>query len=78
LGTRYETQVKVDRVWDFIVAYAGRNGHIPTHREIKKECRLSSTSVVNYYLWKLVSDGKLNKQKKGFSIRGARMIIPYS
>lgn len=78
MATQYQTQQKVDRVWDFIVVYAADNGRIPTHEEIKTGCKISSKSVVNYYLWKLVAENKLNKQKKGFTIRGAKMILPYS
>ncbi len=51
---------KFDEIFDFIVAYKIQNdGQSPTYREIMESCHLSSTSLVAYYLSRLVKAGKI-------------------
>lgn len=59
------------QVYDYIVAFREINGNSPTRREIKEALNISSTSVVNYYLYSLVAFGML-KVEPG----KARMIEP--
>jgi SOS-response transcriptional repressor LexA len=70
------TESKLDKVWAYIVVYATSNGVVPTYEEIMVGCKFRSKSTVNYYMRQLVKEGTLNKRPKGFTIHGARLIIP--
>ena len=51
-----------ERVYRFIVAYKrGQDGNSPTIREIGEACGISSTSVVTYWLKRLVADGLIRR-----------------
>ncbi|MFP3854881.1 MAG: repressor LexA, partial [Anaerolineales bacterium] len=49
------------RMLDFIVAFTEENGYPPSIREIGKAVNISSTSVVNYNLNRLVDEGYLDR-----------------
>lgn len=53
---------RTDFIWQYILKKCAEQGGVPpTVREIKAECRLSSTSVVNYHINKLIDAGKIEK-----------------
>lgn len=74
--THADVEKKLDKVWAFICAYAADNARVPTHREIQSECRISSTSVVHYYICKLEKRGKLVRSGRTMTIKGAKMMLP--
>ncbi len=50
------------RIFDFIVQFKKEHdGNSPTNREIMDACKISSTSVVSYYLDLLVKAGLINR-----------------
>lgn len=51
------------RMLDFIVAFSEENGYPPSIREIGKAVKISSTSVVNYNLNRLVEEGYLDRDQ---------------
>ena len=51
------------RMLDFIVAFTEENGYPPSIREIGKAVNISSTSVVNYNLNRLVEEGYLDRDQ---------------
>jgi repressor LexA len=56
---------------DFIQRFSTQNGYPPSIREIGKDVGISSTSVVNYNLNRLVDEGYLDRDKN--VSRGIRM-----
>ena len=65
----------VERTYDFIAAYkGGHDGNSPTLREIMDGCRISSTSVVFYYLKKLEERGLIRRPEPEFGNRYASKI----
>ena len=56
MGTTTDT---TDRVLRCIRRYLGENGYPPSTREIARETRLASTSVVLYHVRRLVGRGEL-------------------
>lgn len=52
---------KCEKVYEFVVAYIAQRGFGPTCREICDMCGITSTSVVNYYVDRLVKQGRLTK-----------------
>ena len=64
------------RVYDYIVKYKSRHdGCAPSVREICIGCRITSTSLVNYYLDKLVDDGRIAYIGDGVGSRSSRGIM---
>lgn len=62
---------RVDAVYDFVVAYKGRHGGLsPTYRAIKEALKISSPSVVSYYVKQLIEAGKLKKDGHKLSVPG--------
>jgi repressor LexA len=58
------------QVLDFIIKYKRRHdGNSPTFREIQEGCRISSTSVVNYYLRGLEDANMIRRAEKGASAK---------
>ncbi len=51
------------RMLDFIVSFTEENGYPPSIREIGKAVNISSTSVVNYNLNRLVEEGYLDRDQ---------------
>ncbi len=63
---------KPQAIYQFIVDYKQQNdGNSPTIREILRQCRVSSTSMVKYYLDSLVDQGLIQMT----SSNGHRKII---
>lgn len=56
----------------FMTAFVRENGYPPSIREIGDECRIGSTSVVNYNLNKLVDAGYI--ERSGRVSRGLRIV----
>ena len=51
---------KTEIVYQFILSFKAQyDGNSPTIREIAGGCGISSTSMVEYYLDKLVKDGRI-------------------
>jgi len=46
---------------EYIKQYMGEYGYAPSIREMCDGCDISSTSMVNYYLKKMVRDGTIRK-----------------
>lgn len=67
---------RIDKIWDYISAFATNRGRVPTHAEIMAGCKIRSKSTVNYYVAKLVEEGTIKKEGKNFVICDARMIVP--
>lgn len=66
---------KVERVYDFIVAYKkSHDGNSPTFREIMEDCEVLSTSTVVYYLDKLGKRGLIRRPEPRIGSRYATMI----
>ena len=59
------------KMLDFIERFSTQNGYPPSIREIGKDVGISSTSVVNYNLNRLVEEGYLDRDKN--VSRGIRM-----
>ena len=59
------------RVLEFLVKYQSENGRPPSIREIGDAAKISSTSVVNYYLEQLEKMGYI--ERDGRVSRGLRM-----
>ena len=59
------------RVLEFLVKYQGENGRPPSIREIGDAAKISSTSVVNYYLEQLEKMGYI--ERDGRVSRGLRL-----
>ena len=51
------------RMLDFIQDFSDENGYPPSIREIGKAVKISSTSVVNYNLNRLVEEGYLSRDQ---------------
>ncbi|HAX69774.1 MAG TPA: repressor LexA [Anaerolineae bacterium] len=66
LGERHQ------KILDFIASYQREHKHPPSIREIGEHCKISSTSVVNYYLDQLEKEGLLERDRK--ISRGMRLI----
>lgn len=60
------------KILDFIAAYQREHKHPPSIREIGEHCKISSTSVVNYYLDQLEKEGLLERDRK--ISRGMRLV----
>ena len=60
------------KVLEFVNEYQLRTGRPPSIREIGEHCKISSTSVVNYYLDQLEKEGLLERDRK--ISRGMRLI----
>ncbi len=46
---------------EYIKQYVGEHGYAPSIREMRDDCGISSTSMVDYYLKKMVRDGMIRK-----------------
>ena len=68
-----DTATKAHRVMTFMEDYWRREGHSPSYREIKRGCRLSSLSVVEYWVKLLESWGFLSR-KPGLN----RVLVPHN
>ena len=55
-----------DKIMKFIGDFREREGYSPTVREIAKSCGVSSPSVVQYHLNRLVHNGSITKGKEKF------------
>ena len=66
LGERHQ------KILDFIASYQREHKHPPSIREIGEHCKISSTSVVNYYLDQLEKEGLLERDRK--ISRGMRLV----
>ncbi len=64
------------RILTVLEKYQERNGYPPSIREIGKEAKISSTSVVNYYLDQLEEKGHI--ERDGGVSRGIRLLRPLS
>ena len=60
------------KILDFIASYQREHKHPPSIREIGEHCKISSTSVVNYYLDQLEKEGLLERDRK--ISRGMRLV----
>lgn len=60
------------KILDFIASYQREHKHPPSIREIGEHCKISSTSVVNYYLDQLEKEGLIERDRK--ISRGMRLI----
>ncbi len=69
--TRGKLSDRQRRMLDFIVAFTDDNGYPPSIREIGEAVGISSTSVVNYNLNRLVEEGYLDRDQN--VSRGIRM-----
>ncbi|HSR20609.1 MAG TPA: transcriptional repressor LexA [Anaerolineales bacterium] len=58
LGERHQ------RILEFIQDYQRKHKHPPSIREIGENCRISSTSVVNYYLDQLEKSGHIERDRR--------------
>lgn len=59
-------------ILQYIIEYKRQNdGTSPSWRQIRKECQISSTSMVSYYLDKLESQGKI---KVGSGVRTIQVV----
>ena len=56
-------QEKLDLVYEFIKRYLITNNYPPTIRDIRDGCRISSTSVVSYYLDKLADKKMIQRDE---------------
>ena len=56
-------QLRVDKLYDFIVKYKNENGFCPSVREMCNELEINSTSTITYYLNHLVKVGKIRRMK---------------
>jgi len=75
---------KLGAILHYIHKYSNEHKFPPCIREIRADCDISSTSVVNYYLDHLVKEGYLTREKfifrglgltqKGFAYVGVKMI----
>ncbi|MCK5317893.1 MAG: winged helix DNA-binding protein, partial [Anaerolineales bacterium] len=52
------------RILDYILSFTTDNGYPPSIRQIGASVGISSTSVVNYNLNRLVEEGYLDRDKK--------------
>lgn len=66
LGERHQ------KILEFIESYQREYQHPPSIREIGEHCKISSTSVVNYYLDQLEKEGLLERDRK--ISRGMRLV----
>jgi len=65
-----DTRTPVQRVYDFIVTYKKEHdGNSPTIREIGEACRISSTSVVVYWLKRLEDQELIRRPEPEFGNR---------
>lgn len=64
--------VRRDRIYDYIVDYIKEHSYAPSVRDIRHDCNISSTSVVNYYLEKLVEEGRI--ERAPYIARGIRVL----
>jgi hypothetical protein len=61
----YGEPPKSQKVFDFIVAYKREHdGNSPTMREIMVGCKVSSTSMVSFYLDQLVAMGFIRRPER--------------
>ena len=66
-------------IYSFVVAHKRRHdGNSPSFRQIRKACNISSTSMVSFYLDKLVEEGKitLDVGARIISVVGAEWRMP--
>lgn len=61
-----------DNIYDYIVDYIKEHSYAPSVRDIRYDCNISSTSVVNYYLEKLVEEGRIEREP--YIARGIRVL----
>jgi SOS-response transcriptional repressor LexA len=61
--SRYtDSRAPTERIYKYIVTYKrDHDGNSPTIREIMEECEISSTSMVVFYLNKLVGKGLIRR-----------------
>ena len=63
-------------IYDFIIDYKIANdGLSPSIREIATACNISSTSIVDYHIGKLVDAGKIEMRSGiGKKVRGIKVV----
>ena len=73
------TNTSTDRVYAFVRDYQQRTaGRAPTVREICAGLALKSTSLVAYYVDKLVAEGRLEREEgaRGIRVKGGEWVAP--
>ena len=66
-------------IFSFVVAHKRRHdGNSPSFRQIRRACNISSTSMVSFYLDKLVEEGRitLDTGARLISVVGAEWKLP--
>jgi SOS-response transcriptional repressor LexA len=67
---------KADEVYNFIIQYKeAHDGHSPFVRAIMRECDLSSTSHVRYYLDRLAQDGLIRLEDRRIIVVGGKWTL---
>lgn len=69
----FDRPSRTDRVLEFIRDFRAQRQVSPTIREIGRGVGISSTSVVNYHVDKLLVDGRLRRAVPG---RAPRSLVP--
>jgi SOS-response transcriptional repressor LexA len=67
-----QSNARRERIYAFLLDYGQEHQPSPTIREIQAACHISSTSVVNYHLGILETDGRIVRAVDGQS-RGIRL-----
>jgi predicted transcriptional regulator len=71
-----DAKTKPERVFEFIVAFKHEHdGNSPTIREIMVNCRISSTSMVCFYLNQLVAKGLIKRPDANIEVVGGKWIF---
>ena len=72
MRTREQLTDRQNGMLDFIKQFLEENGYPPSIREIGRSVGISSTSVVNYNLNRLVDEGYLSRDQR--ISRGIRLL----
>ena len=73
---RVEARTKPEKVYDFILEFKRvHDGNSPTIREIVTSCKISSTSMVWFYLNQLAADGLIKRQASNIEVVGGKWIF---
>ncbi len=54
-------EIKLEKLYDFLVSYKNQNGFCPSVREMCEELKINSTSTITYYLNRLEMQGKIRR-----------------
>lgn len=71
-----ENKERENAIYDFIIAFKREHDASPTLREIANACDISTTSVVDYYIKKMVRDGRIKMQPKGRATKSRMITVP--